>query len=139
MTTFATHLEQPLLVVSVPDVDYTIATAGSKGTKQGVVGNSVDREDHIHAVLVASMALQAATSQVSTMRPAAQHTVAATPAQHSYHQGKQTADQLVRLPNSAAPVIKAAALASKESKVSAQCPLPLSTYFECILLFLRLW
>jgi hypothetical protein len=52
------HLKQPLLVVAVPDVDHSITTTSSKGAKQGVVGNCVDRGHHIHTVLCPPVALQ---------------------------------------------------------------------------------
>jgi hypothetical protein len=53
-----THLEKPLLVVAVPDVDHAVTSSSSKGAKHGVVCDSVDREHNIHPLLCVSVALQ---------------------------------------------------------------------------------
>lgn len=53
-----THLEQPFLVVTIPDVNHTITTASGKGAKARVVCDSIHREHHINTILVAAVALQ---------------------------------------------------------------------------------
>lgn len=52
-----THLEQPLLVVTIPNVDHAVAAAGGKGAVGGVEGDCMHRVDHITPLLIPAVAL----------------------------------------------------------------------------------
>lgn len=59
----STHLEEPLLVVAIPDVDDPITSTSGKRAKHWVVGDGIHRVDNVHTSLSAPVTLQQATKQ----------------------------------------------------------------------------
>lgn len=52
-----THLEEPLLVVAIPDIDNTIPSTSSKSALYGVVCDGVYRVHYINAILIPPVTL----------------------------------------------------------------------------------